>query len=384
MEKVAHRQNLKTWVIVLTAALAAACGKSSTEGSRPGGGTQPTTMNAPAPETKPTDSPPKAAPDENARRVVKLDPEPTRAPDEADAAFKARYGEWKRATTTVLVDRLRELDVGTTVGKRVEVEPPTYRCARVGPDGDFDIWKGEVPKNECRGRDLGSYVLQWRQIRPAKYDYAQGHTPIDDARLLKDAGELLGQLSDVVRKPDIQAIKARVLGVAEKVGDFAVVVDATTGTESRLAELKTKRKDIGNFQAFIVASHGDGLYEIQPFVTEIYYGRPSHKPYGTHALLRMTSKEFTSKGATWLSARKVGEKEIKTTDGFTQTWPVYEDAEGEAKALDKDIKEQSQGLAMFRKEAKKYGALDSDRKAVGEAIQRVIAQHAQATATAAK
>jgi hypothetical protein len=379
MTLVKMRVGIAVIVLVATACNRGAGGSQAGSASIPPSGAS--AEAARAKEPKPVSSQ-EAVADPGA--TPKLDTEPNREPSETDASFAARRDQWKRDATRRLVDHLRDLNVGVTVGKRIEVEPPTYRCARVDPDGEFDIWKGDVPKNECRGRDLGSYVLQWRQVRPAKYDYAQGHTPIDDTRLLKDAGEVLGRLSDVVRKPDVQAVKARVLAVAEKVGSFAVVVDATTSTESRLAELKTKRKDIKDFHAFIVASHGDGLYEIQPFDWVINYGGSSQRPYGTHALLRMTSKEFTSKGATWVSARKVGEKEIKTTDGFTQTWPVYEDAEGEAKALDKDIKEESRGLAMLRKEAKKYGALDKDRKVVGAAIQRVIAQYAQATATAAK
>jgi hypothetical protein len=379
MEKVTHRQNLKRWVTVLTAAvLAAACGKSSTDGSRPGGGTQPTTTNAPAPETKPTDSPPKAAPEEKARAVVKVDPEPSRAPDEADAAFKSRHEQWKRASATILVDRLRELDVGTTVGKRIEVSPAKYRCGTFD-SGGFIEWEPEVTKSECTG---GQY--RWKEVEPARYDYFPGHTPADDDRLLKDAAEVLGRLADVVQKPDVQAVRARVLAVAEKVDQLSFLTGEAKKTEARLAELKTKRKEISEFQAVVVASHGDGLYEVQPFVTEIYYGRPSRKPYGKHALVRMTSKEFTSKGTTWILARKVGEKEIKTTDGFMETWNIYEDADAEAKSLDTEIREKTRFSGLLRKEQQALSSLDKDRKAVGEAVQRVIVQYAPATATAAK
>jgi hypothetical protein len=119
-------------------------------------------------------------------------------------------------------------------------------------------------------------------------------------------------------------------------------------------------------------------------VTEIYYGRPSRKPYGKHALVRMTSKEFTSKGTTWILARKVGEKEIKTTDGFMETWNIYEDADAEAKSLDTEIREKTRFSGLLRKEQQALSSLDKDRKAVGEAVQRVIVQYAPATATAAK
>lgn len=374
MESVAHQQSLKKWVIVLTAALAAACGKSSTEGPRPEGGPQPAAANATAPEAKPANSPPKTAPEENARGIVTLDPEPTRAPGEADAAFKARHDVWKRASAKMLVDRLRELDVGTTVGKRIEVSPIKYRCGLFDSGGLIE-WAPELTKAKCT-----CLQCKWKEVEPARYDYVQGHTPDEDARLLKDAAEVLGRLGDVVQKPDVQAVKARVLAVAEKVGELSFLVGEAKKTEARIAELKASRKEITGIRGLVVASHGDGLYEVAPLQMVSAY----RTGYGKHALLHMTSKEFTSKGNFSLWVKQTGQKEIKTTDGFTDTWNVYEDAEGEAKALDTEIQEKTRFRASVREHQQRLGSLDKDRKAVGEAIQRVIAQYAQATATVAK
>lgn len=374
MEKVAHQQNLKKWVIVLAAALAAACGKSSTEGPRPEAGTQPAATNAPAPEAKPTNSPPKAAPAENGRGIVKLDPEPTRAPDEADAAFKVRHEEWRRASAKALADRLRELDVGTTVGKRIEVSPVKYRCGLFDSGGLIE-WAPELPKAKCT-----CLQCRWKEVEAARYDYVAGHTPDDDERLLKDAGEILGTLGDLLHKPDVLTAKTRVLAVAEKVHQLSFLTGEAKKAEARLAELKTSRKGITGIRGYVVASHGDGLYEVAPLQMVSAY----RTGYGKHALLHMTSKEFTSKGNFSLWVKQTGQKEIKTTDGFSETWNIYEDAEAEAKSLDTEIQEKTKFIALLRKTQRELGSLDKDRKMVGEAVQRVIAQYAPATATAAK
>jgi len=335
------------------------------------------TRTAAADSGQPEATPSHAAAENNAG-VVTLPPEPMRDPGETDAAFGARHAQWGRSASDALVARLRELDLGLTIGKRIELSPAKYRCAQFTGYDEFDSWQPQIDKDSCKG--TGGWVaskLIWKQVEPARYDYVEGRTPADDARRLKDAADLLGRLGDVLQKPDPRALQARTLDVVEKVGDLSAVVGAIKEAEARLVELKSSRKELLPLRGFIVASHGDGLYEVAPLQMVNAYDAG----YGRHALVRVTSKEYTSRGKFFLWVRSSGDQEITTTGGFKETWKVYDDADDEAKSLDNEIAELTSSLAQDRKSEKNLASIHRDRRQLGEAIQLFIDRYGREPAT---
>jgi hypothetical protein len=96
---------------------------------------------------------------------------------------------------------------------------------------------------------------------------------------------------------------------------LAEAIEKGRTSRSGRKDLRKYLKDRGYFRlrGYIVARHGTGVYEIYR------YGRRYH------ALLKTNATQYTTRGRFNLWAAKVGSREIKTKNGFTQTWDVFEE-----------------------------------------------------------
>ena len=108
--------------------------------------------------------------------------------------------------------------------------------------------------------------------------------------------------------------------------ELAQAVERGRTTPSGREDVQSYLRSHGlrRFSGFMIANVGDDLYEVSKLAYNDYFD--ISYPAGKHLLLQTVTTQFTSKGRFRLWARKVGEEEIRTKDGFTQTWDVYRES----------------------------------------------------------
>ena len=149
-------------------------------------------------------------------------------------------------------------------------------------------------------------------------------------------------------------------------------------TLSRLSELRTEEgrsPRIFTLYGYIISNEGDNLYEIA--ITNSYRRVISSR----HALLMVTSTEFTTKGYFSLDVIRLKTMPVKLKEeygGFHQTWTVYKEAtyadrrvlrelytqESKLKALKKEIQLTTERLNMYKAKYQKYNKTLKEYNAV--------------------
>jgi hypothetical protein len=143
------------------------------------------------------------------------------------------------------------------------------------------------------------------------------------------------------------------------------------------ASLKTQMEERGDYLylgGYIVADHGDNLYEFAylhavPSCASFSCPTPPNVVVGKHALVTTTETSFTTKGRFSIWARKSGTTEITTTSGFRETWNTFTEVSKETvKDLDKAIADgQIEVAALKATTGKSERSLDAERRLIGKA-----------------
>jgi hypothetical protein len=103
------------------------------------------------------------------------------------------------------------------------------------------------------------------------------------------------------------------------------IVDGRTSSDGReMIQGYLRGLGVSRLNGFIVARVDTGLYEAMRRTYDPYWD--ISYPRGQHFLLRTLLTEYTTRGNFRMWVTEVGTREITTTNGFVQTWNIYEES----------------------------------------------------------
>lgn len=265
--------------------------------------------------------------------------------------------------------RLREVGLGENIGQRKLVSAARFCC--------WDsMWKEcdplDRPKAQCTENvERGD---GWRLMKPAEYEYEPNQGPEQDADRLVSVANLLLLMRKlgISADPDLEP-RLRRQAAAERaaIPDQKKVADLESGLKTQ----KEERKNYLYLGGYIVADHGSNTYEFAflhaiPSCMGFSCPSPPNIVAGKHALLTTTETSFTTKGRFSIWASRSGTTEIKTTDGFNETWNKYIEVSKETVTdLDREITDGQKELSTLKAAMAKTGkGMETERRLLGKAV----------------
>ncbi|MDX2013661.1 MAG: AgmX/PglI C-terminal domain-containing protein [Myxococcaceae bacterium] len=274
---------------------------------------------------------------------------------------------------TAVLDGLKSLQLGYQPGRKVEVTPAKYCCIYFGEcDSVLRTPEQCAQSNDPNGR--------WAQVKPAEYAPDPAFGPKEDADRLRRAADLLVLLGHVTRRAEHEDLAKSLRVQADLQASGSKTVTDLGQLRQDVDDLKKERSRYLYLKGYIVADVGDNTYEMAtvsavPSCMSFSCPTPPNLRVGKHSILKTTETSFTTKGLFSLWAEKSGEQDIKTKDGFTETWAVFTEVDKSVpKGIEADIETKQKELsALTKNSAATIKKMETDRRQLGLAVDAVDA-----------
>ncbi|MCC6334325.1 MAG: AgmX/PglI C-terminal domain-containing protein [Myxococcales bacterium] len=274
---------------------------------------------------------------------------------------------------TAVLDALKSLRLGYEPGRKVEVTPAKYCCIYFGEcDSVLRTPEQCAQSNDPNGR--------WAQVKPAEYAPDPAFGPKEDADQLLRAADLLVLLGHVTRRNVHEDLAKSLSAQADLQRSGSKTVTDLGQLRQAVDDLKKERSRYLYLKGYIVADVGDNTYEMAtvsavPSCMSFSCPTPPNLRVGKHSILKTTETSFTTKGLFSLWAEKSGEQDIKTKDGFTETWAVFTEVDKSVpKGIESDIEAKQKELSTLTKNsAATIKKMETDRRQLGLAVDAVDA-----------
>ncbi len=182
-------------------------------------------------------------------------------------------------------------------------------------------------------------------------------------------------LAHVARRPEQEDLAKSLRAQGERQSSGSKTVTDLGQLRQDVDNLKKQRSGYLFLKGYIVANVGDNTYEMAtvsavPSCMSFSCPTPPNLRVGKHSILKTTDTAFTTKGLFSLWAEKSGEQDIKTTDGFTETWSVFTEVDKSVpKGIEADIETKQKELSALSKDsATTIKKMETDRRQLGLAV----------------